>query len=113
MNKTAAMAQLFGKAFEVRAAARSSREKASEELMRYRERSPLPLTDNPLQWWKAQENLPLLSSLAKKYLCIPATSVASERVFSTAGDIVSAQRSVLRHDHGDQLILLKKNLDKH
>ena len=37
MKKTAAMAQLFGEAFEVRAAARSSREKASEELMRYRE----------------------------------------------------------------------------
>lgn len=77
MKKIAAMAQLFGEAFEVRGAARSSREKASEELMRYRERSPLPLTDNPLQWWKTQEDLPLLSSLAKKYLCIPATSVAA------------------------------------
>lgn len=27
--------------------------------------------------------------------------------------IVSARRSVLRHDHADQLIFLKKNLDKH
>ena len=113
MTKTAAMAQLFGEASEVRAAARSSREEASEELMRYRERSPLPLTDNPLQWWKAQEDLPLLSSLAKKYLRIPAASVASERVSSTAEDIVSVQCSELRHDHVDQLIFLKKNLDKH
>lgn len=107
-KKGAALDQLFGETFEVRAAARSSRE-ASEEVMKYRERNPLPLTENPLQWWKAQTDLPLLSSLAKKYLSIPDTSVASERVFSTARDIVSAQHSVLRHD---QLIFLKKNLDK-
>ncbi|KAJ8351953.1 hypothetical protein SKAU_G00234290 [Synaphobranchus kaupii] len=75
-KKSAALDQLFGELFEVRAAARSSREKASEEVMRYRERNPLPLNENPLQWWKAQTDLPLLSSLAKKYLCIPATSVA-------------------------------------
>lgn len=111
-KKGAALDQLFGETFEVKAATRSSREKACEEVMRYRERNPLPLKDNPLQWWKGQSDLPLLSSLAKKYLCIPATSVASERVFSTAGDVVSAQRSVLRHDHIDQLIFLKKNLDK-
>lgn len=98
----------------MKAATRSSNEKAaSDEVMRYRQRNTLPLKDNPLQWWKGQSDLPLLSSLAKKYLCIPATSVASERVFSTAGDVVSVQRSVLRHDHVDQLIFLKKNLDKY
>ncbi len=32
----------------------------------------------------------------------------AEQVFSTAGDIVNAQRSVLRPDHVDQLIFLKK-----
>ena len=72
----------------------------------------MDLDDDPLEWWMKQVDLPLLSSLAKKYLCIPATSVESERVFSTAGDIVSATRSVLGHDHIDQLIFLKKNLDK-
>ena len=72
----------------------------------------MPLDDDPLEWWKDQVDLPLLSSLAKKYLCIPATSVESERVFSTAGDIVTATRSVLSHEHIDQLIFLKKNLDK-
>ena len=50
------------------------------------------------------------SKFAKKYLCVPATSVASERVFSSAGDIVSAQRSCLRSDHVDKLLFLKKNM---
>ncbi|XP_070838556.1 E3 SUMO-protein ligase ZBED1-like [Chaetodon trifascialis] len=111
-RKGAALDLLFGETFEVKGASKPSCAKmASEEVVRYRERDPLPLKDNPLQWWKRQFDLPLLSSLARRYLCIPATSVAAERVFSTAGDIVSVQRSVLRHDHVDQLIFLKKNLD--
>jgi len=47
--------------------------------------------------------------MAKKYLCIPATSVPAERVFSTAGDVVTAQRSQLKSEHVDRLIFLKKN----
>lgn len=113
-RKSTALDLLFGETFEVKETTKSSTAKrASEEVLRYRERDPLPLKDNPLQWWKRQSDLPMLSSLAKRYLCIPATSVASERVFSTAGDIISVQRSVLRHDHVDQLIFLKKNLALH
>nr|XP_054593369.1 E3 SUMO-protein ligase ZBED1-like [Nothobranchius furzeri] len=109
-KKISALDQLLGKDFDVRMAATSVRDKASEEVKRYRERASLPLEENLLQWWKEQQDLPLLSSLAKRYLCIPATSVASERVFSTAGDIVSTKRSLLKHEHVDQLIFLKKNL---
>jgi hypothetical protein len=46
-----------------------------------------------------------------KYLYIPATSVASERVFSTAGDLVSAQRACLESEQVDRLVFLKKNLE--
>ncbi|WAR05473.1 hypothetical protein MAR_020842 [Mya arenaria] len=53
-------------------------------------------------WWRSHENdYPNLSRLAKHTLHIPATSVASERVFSVAGDVVTATRSRLAPDMVD------------
>lgn len=64
-----------------------------------------------MKWWHDNEVIfPLLSRLAKHYLCIPGTSVAAERVFSTAGTIVTAKRSSLAPEHLDQLLFLHKNL---
>jgi hAT family C-terminal dimerisation region len=41
---------------------------------------------NPLIWWRnKQRQLPLMSNLARRTLCIPATSAPSERLFSLAG----------------------------
>ncbi len=46
-----------------------------------------------LNWWKVyQDRLPLLASLARQYLCIPATSAPSERLFSTAGNNMTFSR---------------------
>lgn len=40
---------------------------------------------------------------------VPGTSVPSERVFSTAGDIVSAERATLHPDNVNMLLVLNKN----
>ena len=65
-----------------------------------------------VQWWKARASyFPALVPLAKKYLSIPATSVASERLFSPAGDVVSAAMSTLLPEHVDQVLVVKKNVD--
>lgn len=45
---------------------------------------------DPLAWWKLHRvNFPRLSELACKYLCIPAASSPSERLFSASGNIVT------------------------
>ncbi|XP_052399237.1 E3 SUMO-protein ligase ZBED1-like [Carassius gibelio] len=86
-------------------------DEAKEQMTRYKEADLLEVKEDPLVWWKEhQYQYPLLSQLAKRYLCIPGTSVSSERVFSTAGDIITAQRSALLPEHVDQLIFLNKNL---
>ena len=72
-------------------------QKASLEISRYNGEAATEL--NLLSWWK--ENLhryPILTRLARKYLCNPATFVPTERAFSSAGNIVSAKRSCLQPD---------------
>ena len=101
---------LFGGFLTPKAPKKTARERAKDEIVKYRGRDSLPLSGNVLKWWKKQVDLPLLSKLARSYLSIPATSVPSERVFSTAGDILTATRSRLLPEHVDQLIFLKKNV---
>ncbi|KAJ4940608.1 hypothetical protein JOQ06_026905 [Pogonophryne albipinna] len=86
---------------------------AKQQMTRYKEADLLEVKEDPLVWWKEhQYEYLLLSHLAKRYLCIPGTSVSTERVFSTAGDIVTTQRSALLPDHIDQIIFLNKNLKR-
>ena len=64
--------------------------------------------ENPLTWWKAHEKqLPHLAVLSRKWLCIPATSAPSERVFSVAGLTISKKRAALTGDHAATLIFLR------
>ena len=66
---------------------------------------------NPLNWWKSkQEIFPILSILARKYLGIPATSVASERLFSDAGNHITAKRSLLNPSLLGKMVFLKRNM---
>ncbi|KAL1247684.1 hypothetical protein QQF64_023060 [Cirrhinus molitorella] len=85
---------------------------AEEEMDLYCRSPAVPLSEDPLDWWHRHKGtFPLLSRLAKRYLCIPGTSVSAERVFSTAGDVITAKRSALKPDHVDQLVFLHKNLE--
>ncbi|XP_033931523.1 E3 SUMO-protein ligase ZBED1-like [Pseudochaenichthys georgianus] len=67
--------------------------------------------EDPLAWWKTHKVIfPQLPKLARKYLCIPATSAPSERLFSASGNIVTCQRSCLKPALVDRLVFLAKNL---
>lgn len=66
---------------------------------------------DPVKWWKTYcVQLPFLSSLARKYLCIPATSVPSERAFSVSGNIITSKRSCLHPENAEMLTFLAHNL---
>ena len=56
------------------------------------------------------ERFPIIAKVAKRFLCIPATSVPAERVFSTTGLIINEKRSSLLPENSDMLIFLNKNL---
>ena len=82
------------------------------EMKFYMDSKRIQRHENPLEWWKSnQQFLPLMSVLAKKYLGIPATSVPSERVFSKAGELVSAKRSTLKKENVDMLLFLNKDFE--
>ena len=80
----------------------------SQELDRYLLE---PASVEPaLKWWKNRSNVfPNVAILAKKYLCIPASSVPSERIFSLASNIVTKKRCRLSSEMVDHLIFLHKN----
>ena len=66
---------------------------------------------DPFNWWKMNsDKFPALSKAARKYLGIPATSVRSERMFSSAHDIISEKRNRLRSHKAEMLLFLKCNL---
>ena len=89
----------------------SASEVARTELQKYELEEPLGLeSKQPLLWWKEHESLyKYLSLLSKKFLCITATSVPSERLFSAAGNLVAEKRSRLTSDNIDKLIFLYEN----
>lgn len=111
-SKRSAMAEVFGSLFStVEGNQPTLEQRLKEEVCAYMAKKCTSVDSDPLSWWKCHESLyPNLAVLAKSYLAIPATSVPSERVFSTAGDIVTATRSALSTDSVDKLVFLKKNL---
>lgn len=81
------------------------------ELRAYLHTTEVDSDADPLQWWRCHKaNFPRVAKLAQRYLCIPATSAPSERVFSTGGNIVTCHRAALKPDAVDRLVFLAQNL---
>lgn len=82
-----------------------------EELEQYLREQPL----NPTQadkigsyWFSSPHSR--LGKVAQKYLCVPPSTVFSERLFSTAGNICDQKRNRLDPERVKMLVFLNKNL---
>lgn len=54
--------------------------------------------------------MPLLASVARRFLAAPPSSVASEQMFSTAGDVLTDGQCRLLPEQAEHLKFLKINL---
>ena len=80
------------------------------EVMHYLQCPDEPKAIDPLKWWQDhRSSYPILAQLACKYLSIPSISVPSERLFSDAGNHISAKRTKLSPDLVNQILFLKRN----
>jgi hypothetical protein len=96
------------------------RRQCEAELIKYRQAPQIPMwrdaemseMADPLVWWEQHCLLyEILWLLAKYYLAIPATSALSERCFSAAGRILSAQRAgSTSSDNFEETFFVKRNL---
>ena len=80
------------------------------ELQRFLEIELLRRTNNPLVWWESNApHFPRLAKIARRYLAMPSSSTPSERLFSKAGQLVSARRSCLKPSKIDMILFLNKH----
>jgi hAT family C-terminal dimerisation region len=81
-----------------------------DEITEYLKLEEIEFDKNPFIWWyEREEKYPILSLLAKKYLSVYACSTASERLFSDAGNLLTAKRTRISPSLFKNLIFLKRN----
>ncbi|XP_062505685.1 E3 SUMO-protein ligase ZBED1-like [Corticium candelabrum] len=107
------LGQLLGDMFTNLSQAKqvTSRDKAENVLQKYLDEPCLNIDENALKWWEQNSSrFPAISKIAQRLLCIPATSTPAERLFSTAGNIISSKRANLDPHNASMLCFLAENL---
>jgi hypothetical protein len=75
-----------------------------------------PISSNSLAFWKEYEKNSTseiklaLARIAKKFLTPPPTSTEVERLFSTAGDVLSNERNRLLPENLEKMLFCRENL---
>jgi hypothetical protein len=64
-------------------------------------------TDIPRYWASKEYEFPTIARIARDHLGIPATSAASESVFSVGGDIITKKRNRLGAGNTRRLLCLR------
>lgn len=77
------------------------------EIKLYKRELQIDATADPLAWWKSRASAyPLMAVVARKWLAVPASSAASERLFSKAGLTVTDKRTRLGAEMVATLVFL-------
>ncbi|GES97005.1 zinc finger BED domain-containing protein 1-like [Rhizophagus clarus] len=84
--------------------------KEINEITEYFSFKKINFESDPLVWWHGQEeNFPILSKIAKKYLAVYTCSISSERLFSDAGNLLTAKRNCMSPKFFKKIMFLKRN----
>ena len=110
-KKPKGLSKLLSKCFGNTEVRLTPQQRVKQEIDQYLTHPQLNIEDDPLPWWQSEcVRYPILAKLARKYLCLCATSVPAERVFSCGGNIVSDKRTCLKPERVDNLVFLAQNL---
>jgi hypothetical protein len=75
---------------------------------KWMKQQPMKRDTNVLKYWVSKEyEYPIIAQIARDHLAIPATSAASESVFSIGGDIITKKRNKLGVDNTRRLLCLR------
>ena len=80
-----------------------------QQLTAYLAEPRVPRQTNIYSYWNNSQ-FPELEPAAKKYLSSPPTSVASEQLFSSAGQLYADRRSNLLGENAEKLLFLAYNI---
>ena len=87
-------------------------DKVRKEVDDYdKERENLSGQNSLEYWFDSRYKYPMLSAVARFYLCVPASSATSERSFSKTGHIMRIRRRRLTEEHVKELTFLGWNPD--
>ena len=104
-------AHLSSSSSEDEASGNNSKQDILDEISKYRKEPKISKAGNPLHFWKKNEKrFPHLAKLARKYLCVMATSRTAERVFSSLGLLLTKRRLCLIGENVNKILFLTDKL---
>ncbi|XP_050064545.1 E3 SUMO-protein ligase ZBED1-like [Aphis gossypii] len=82
------------------------------EMDKYMNECLLSRHMDPLKWWSERKYIyPRLYEMMKRRLCVPATSVPSERIFSKAVQVLTQRRSRMTTSKVEKIIFIVVQID--